>query len=157
MTLDTSILTVETDKGVDFAITASTTETTITSSRIDFESDGTWDETHTHGDHAITTTFHHAFTTEGVKRARAQVLAGNEVLATKTAVLVVSNRKTVVLAARAMPNSYAFPPCRADGPPLVTAGTTRTLSLVQDTRQVVGQFEPGSPVSFTQAFRQDAT
>jgi hypothetical protein len=153
MTLEESAVSIETNADVEFDITAITTETTITSSRIDFDGDGTWDETHFHSDQAITTTFHHAFATEGVEHVSAQVLAGNEVLATKTAVIVVSNVQPVSMAAWAT-TSVPFAPCRAVGPPLA-AGTTQTLFYEEGSRQVIGQFAVGSPVSFTQAFEQD--
>jgi hypothetical protein len=155
MTLEASVVTIQTDTDVDFSITASTSETMITSSRIDFDEDGTWDETHTHSEQTITTTFHHSFTTEGVKHVRAQVLAGNEVLATKTTALIVDNRKTVVMAAWATSLSL-FAPCLADGPPYAVGGTA-SLYFTKDTRRSVGRFAVGSPVSFTQAFRQQST
>lgn len=69
-----------TSEAVEFSLSASTSNFTITSSRIDYDGDGGWDALTPHNDSTIAATYEHRYEAEGHYTARAEVLEGLEVL-----------------------------------------------------------------------------
>ena len=83
MSLGADPLNAKTGQLVTFSITGSTSQGTITASRIDFENDGVWDDTRTHETSEISTSFTHTYASSGSYQARAQILKGSGILRTR--------------------------------------------------------------------------
>lgn len=65
---------------VVFRVTASSSECGVTESRIDFDGDGWWDASMTHGSHHIVATYDHSYLEPGTFTVRAEILTGSAAL-----------------------------------------------------------------------------
>jgi len=91
LTLTASPSSAHPDRTVVFSLVG-TSPTVITMSRIDFDGDGTWDETQAHSSLSISTTYDHAYGSLGTYAAVAQVLTTTDLLAeARSTITVVQN------------------------------------------------------------------
>jgi hypothetical protein len=143
---------------VVFTVAGSSSANTITSSRIDFQGDGSWDETRSHNNSSIATDFSHVYTSAASYTARAEILEGSRSLATGSRFVTVSRyvQQNVKLTVWASRGSY-LGACFAVGPPATLSPQGINLNEFEGTRRSIGAFDRGATVSFTQSFQQDAS
>ena len=158
LTLSANPSNAEVGEAVAFTVAGSSSANTITSSRIDFQGDGSWDETHSHNSSSIATNFSHVYTSAASYTARAEILEGSQSLATGSRFVTISplTQQNVKLTVWASRGSY-IGACIAVGPPATLAPQGINLNEFEGTRRSIGSFNSGATVSFTQAFRQDAS
>ena len=68
-----------TSEAVRFTLAYSSIDSTISSSRIDYDGNGTWDDFNTHGGTAILAEYEHLYASGGTYPVTAQMLDGAEV------------------------------------------------------------------------------
>jgi len=157
LTLSASPSSVLTGQSTTFTITANNSENALTSASIDFESDGTWDETAVFNHSSITTTFSHAYVNAGTYTARAEVIDTAGTPATKTTQVTVTAPQLppVTLEYQVYQSVNAGIPgtCYVTGPVLnppgvsTPSGPTNPISL--------GSYARGATVTVSQGFRQN--
>jgi len=143
---------------VTFTVAASNTGKVLTSASIDYQNDGIWDDTESHNQSSIVSTFSHTYANVGRYTVRAEVVDEDQEVTTRTTTVVAvlpSNRPiTVVVRGLAYSGSSSLPICVAVGPPATCAGCTRELDAT-GVRISLGSIPSGTLVSVTQAFEQE--
>jgi hypothetical protein len=151
--------TTETGREVTFTVTGINSARSLTLARIDYESDGTWDDTRQFDSTSITAIFTHAYTVAGSYTARAQVVASDGIPAAKTAAVTIAVPTLVPISYQltAVPSctGAGCGNCSASGPPATCDGCLTSLSRSMDNLYTpLGSRHIGDTVAVTQSFRQ---
>ena len=84
MNLSANPTSLQTGQSTMFTVTASNSSAVLTSTSIDFENDGVWDETRSHNQSSVTDTFSHTYVNAGTFIARAEVVNANQTSTART-------------------------------------------------------------------------
>lgn len=142
---------VEVDELVRFIVTASSSRDTITASRIDFDGDGTWDETRSHGVSVVLTTYQHVYPSTASYTASVEILEDGRTLAAKSNTVRVDPptlQREVWLRAESVGGGGHR--CVVTGLPAIPQGQPALSRTSVD----MGLFDRGATVDFTQSFLQ---
>ena len=147
----------ESGEAVLYTLSATSPVGMITSSRIDFDGNGTWDETHSHSSASITTTFSHTFNRAALYTARAEILEGTTVLESRTTLVSITGPPAQEIRMTVTVLTQGQPECRITGPVWHEPGTSTFLLQGQTARLRLGTRFPGEIVDVTQTFTHSPT
>lgn len=143
----------ETNQNVSFTLTANASQTII-QSRIDFETDGVWDDTRVHSTMDVAETFVHSYPSTGSRSVTAEITLSNQASELRaTTVNVIVPRLLVEYTLFA--TNFAVGNCYAIGPPYAPPGVRLPLPVGVTHRETLGLFDSGSTASMSQEFVQD--
>ncbi len=153
MVLSASPTDPETNQDVSFTLAANASQI-IVQSRIDFETDGVWDDTRVHSTMDVADIFIHSYPSTGSRNVTAEITLADQTSESRaTTVNVVLARLLVEYTLRA-DDIFGTGTCAATGPPYAPPGVFLTLPQfnVETQREPVGLFDSGSTVSMAQQF-----
>jgi len=151
MALSANPTSADTGESITFTVVASNTQKVLTSSSIDFENDGVWDQEHSHNQSSIVTTFTHSYPSAGTYTVRAEVVDADQSPTTKTTTVAVNAPLSIPVSetmhggSTTGPNAVCYHD--AGGGSTNMNGGTFTLQL--------GSYPHGASVSVTESFSQD--
>lgn len=154
MSLSATPASLETGQATTYTVTASNSSTVLTSTSIDFENDGVWDQTRPHNQSSITDTFSHTYVNAGTYIARAEVIDANQTPTTKTTQVTVVVPALVPVTFTASAQSMYNGVCGTFGPPMSCSGCSGPLSTTETSPYSLAAYGHGATATVSQAFKQ---